>query len=104
MQRASTSLSGNTCRYVNKRAMGRDMTKRSPAMRKILKRLEDDDRSSAWLGRQLNPSVTRQTVFQWSNIPDHYVEQVAELLKMEPCEVRPGFCKPEDRDPRKRAA
>ncbi len=80
-------------------------------MQGILKRLADmqppePTYSAAWLGRSLDPPVSRQAVSDWRNVPEHYVEQVATLLGLEPADVRPDlaalFC-PKTK-PRKRAA
>lgn len=67
--------------------------KRSTAMLRVLARLEEKKRSRAWLGRHLTPPVTRQTVAGYPDIPDHYIAQVAKLLDLMPCQIRPDLAK-----------
>lgn len=84
-------------------------SKRSAALRSVLETLDQMERSAAWLGRSLSPPVSRQTVSDWSDVPQHYVEQVARLLQSTPSSVRPDlaaiFAVPKEAKPsRKRAA
>jgi hypothetical protein len=91
--------------------------KRSAAMQDVLDKLEELQEqqameqpsfSAAWLGRNLNPPVSRQTVHGWRNVPEHYVEQVAVLLDLKKDKLRPDlaaiFAVPKERSSRKRAA
>lgn len=82
--------------------------KRSDAMDAVLERLEEIERSAAWLGRSLTPPVSRQTVSDWFNVPEHYVRQVAKLVDAAPAAVRPDlaaiFAVSKERPSRKRAA
>ena len=76
--------------------------KRSPAMLKVVERLDEMDRSLSWLGSKLSPRVTRQTVSGWGDVPDHYAGQVAALLGTTAAKVRPDLAALFK--PRKRAA
>lgn len=67
---------------------------RSPAMRKLLETLHQMERSQAWLGRQLDPPVSRQTISgYWRDVPEAYVEQVARAVLATPCSIRPDLPK-----------
>lgn len=81
--------------------------KRSEDMSIILELLESIERSAAWLGRNLDPPVSRQTVSDWYDVPVHYIEQVGKLLDIEPASVRPDLAEifePKPKPSRKRAA
>ncbi len=74
---------------------------RSAAMRHVLDTLKAARHSAAWLSRRLEPKVARQTVSGWPDVPDHYVGQVAKLLKLSPCAVRPDLAALFEKPPRK---
>ena len=78
--------------------------KRSPAMQKVVHRLEAMKRSLSWLGGELVPPVRRQTVSGYTDIPDHYVSQVAELTGLTTEQIRPDLAAHFKTCPKKKAA
>lgn len=60
-------------------------------MQLVLQTLADRELSQAWLGSRLTPAVRRQSVSGWIDIPERYIQQVANLLGLEPAEVRPDL-------------
>lgn len=83
--------------------------KRSDAMDAVLETLSQlqPPGSAAWLGRSLKPPVSRQTVSDWFDVPEHYIQQVAKLIAVAPEVVRPDLAAifaPKERPSRKRAA
>jgi hypothetical protein len=65
----------------------------SAGMRELFGRLYQLKRSVAWLARSLDPPVSRQAVMTWPDVPLYYIEQVSELLEVEPARVRPDVAR-----------
>ena len=65
----------------------------SEALLGLYVRLEQLGKSKNWLALSLDPPVSRQAVTTWHDVPIHYVEQVADLLKVDPARVRPDLAR-----------
>lgn len=67
--------------------------KQSEAMLDLFDVLGELGKSKAWLALSLDPPVSRQALATWHDVPLHYVEQVAELLQVDPARVRPDVAR-----------
>lgn len=62
-----------------RRAKDARMTrKRSPAMRLVIDRLEQDDRSLSWLAKKIK--VSRQALSAWDDIPPERLDEISKII------------------------
>lgn len=61
--------------------------------RALLARESADERSLAWLGRQMDPPLSRAAISAWEQVPDNRLAQVAKILGIDVRILRPDLAK-----------